>query len=269
MARRDSARSRVRRFMDLLGAIGSASGGTFRLVTGLGALQECLREEALGAILHFEGLDPIGRELDSLERYYERGLRSAGIVWQRDNPFACAATPDPAQGQRGLTDLGRHAVRECNRLGILVDLSHMNEGGFRDVAAISDAPLIATHSNAFALSPHCRNLKDYQLDAIRDSSGIVGVTLCSSFLRDDLLASADTAIEVVVRHVDYISSRIGIEHVGFGSDFDGAVIPQAIGDAAGFPALVEALKRHGFDDESVSKITHGNWTRGLRQTWRK
>jgi membrane dipeptidase len=241
----------------------------FRQVTDVARLRACLRKEQLGAILHFEGLEPIGRALGELEMHYQDGLRSVSLTWVRDNPFAGAAVPGADPSSPGLTDLGRDAVRECNRLGILVDVSHLNEASFRDVAQVSAAPLVATHSNAFALSPHCRNLKDWQLDAIRDSGGLVAVMFCNAFLRPEPDRAGDPGIAAVVRHLDYIATRIGIEHVALGSDFDGAVIPAEIGDAAGYPRLIEALRRHGLDGPSLAAIARETWLRVLKQTWRK
>ena len=238
------------------------------MVEDMEGLQACLESDVLGAILHFEGLTAMGRDPAWLGEYYRKGLRSVGPIWSRDNLLGYVTTPDPAEARRGLTDLGRQAVRECNRLGILVDVSHMNEAGFRDTARITEAPLVATHSNAYALCPHCRNLRDWQLDAIRDSGGLAGVTFCVAFLRQDLGTSAETPLEAVVRHVEAIAARIGIDHVGFGSDFDGARIPREIGDARGYLRLIEALRRHGFDDDSIAKVTHGNWVRVLRETWK-
>jgi membrane dipeptidase len=167
-----------------------------------------------------------------------------------------------------LTDAGRELVRACNRLGILVDLSHLNEAGFWDVAEISDAPLAATHSNAHALCPATRNLTDAQLDAIGKSGGIVGINFAVSFLREDGANDADTPLGEIVRHVDYIADRIGVDHVAFGSDFDGARISDELGGIAGLPKLVAALRDAGYDDAAVDKITHGNWLRILGATWR-
>jgi membrane dipeptidase len=135
------------------------------------------------------------------------------------------------------------------------------------VAAISDKPLVATHSNVHALTPTTRNLTDRQLDAIRDSDGMVGVNFAVYFLRPDGTGEADTPLEVVVRHFDYLVERVGIDRVGFGSDFDGATIPTEIGDASGLPRLVDALREAGYDEGSLRKLTHENWIRVLRATW--
>jgi membrane dipeptidase len=223
------------------------------------------------AIMHLEGADPLAPDLSDLHAWYERGLRSIGLVWSRPNafaegvPFAFPSSPDTGPG---LTEEGRNLVRACNQLGILIDLSHLNEVGFWDVAQASNAPLVATHSNAHTLSPSSRNLTDEQLDAIGASGGVVGVNFAVAFLRADGDNDVSTPLTEIVRHVEYIAERIGVDHVAFGSDFEGADVPDELGGVAGLPRLVEALRVAGFDDEALAKITHGNWLRVLEQTWR-
>jgi membrane dipeptidase len=229
------------------------------------------REGELTAIVHMEGAEPLAPDLSDLEGWYERGLRSVGLVWSRPNafaegvPFRFPASPDTGPG---LTEAGRALVGACNRLGILVDLSHLNEAGFWDVQRLSQAPLVATHSNAHALCPASRNLTDRQLDAIQESGGVVGVNFAVAFLREDGHNIPETPIAEIVRHVDYLAERMGIDHVAFGSDFDGAMVPAELGGAAGLPKLVAALRDAGYDDDAVAKVTHGNWLRVLRETWR-
>jgi membrane dipeptidase len=229
------------------------------------------REGQVTAIVHLEGAEPLAPDLSDLESWYERGLRSVGLVWSRPNvfaegvPFRFPSSPDTGGG---LTDAGRELVRACNRLGILVDLSHLNEAGFWDVQALSDAPLVATHSNAHALCAASRNLTDRQLDAVRASGGVVGVNFAVAFLREDGYHEPATPISEIVRHVDYLVERMGIDHVAFGSDFDGATVPEELGGAEGLPKLVGALRDAGYDDDAVAKITHGNWLRVLDTTWR-
>jgi membrane dipeptidase len=228
------------------------------------------REGQITAIVHMEGAEAIATDLSNLEQWYERGLRSVGLVWSRPNafaegvPFKFPSSPDTGPG---LTEAGRELVRACNRLGILVDLSHLNEAGFWDVREISDAPLVATHSNAHALCAASRNLTDSQLDAIRDSGGVVGVNFAVGFLREDGINGPETPIGEIVRHIDYLAERMGIDHVAFGSDFDGATIPQELGGVAGLPKLVDALREAGHDDAALAKLTHENWLRVLRATW--
>ena len=147
-------------------------------------------------------------------------------------------------------------------------MSHLNEAGFWDVAGISEVPLVATHSNAHALCASTRNLTDAQLDTVRDSGGVVGVNFAVTFLREDGMNNfEETGLDEIVRHVDYLVDRMGIDHVAFGSDFDGCVVPAALGGVSGLPRLVDVLReRYGADE--VDRITHGNWLRVLDATWR-
>ncbi len=254
------------------GLFGLQSGGGLRLVQTAEELEGCLREGIVAAILHFEGAENLGPDPGALEELYEAGLRSLGLVWSRPNayaygvPFRFPSSPDTGPG---LSCAGKELVRECNRLGVLIDLSHLNERGFWDVAELSEAPLVATHSNAHALCPSSRNLTDRQLDAIRDSDGMVGVNFAVGFLREDGGESEDTPLEMIVRHVDYLVERLGIEGVGFGSDFDGAKIPKELGDVSNLPKLLAALRAAGYDETALNKLAHGNWIRVLRATWRE
>jgi membrane dipeptidase len=252
------------------GLFGLQSGDGLRIVRTADDLEGCLREGIIAAILHFEGAENLGPDPGALEELYEVGLRSLGLVWSRPNdyahgvPFRFPSSPDTGPG---LSGAGRELVKECNMLGVLIDLSHINERGFWDVAELSDAPLVATHSNAHALCPASRNLTDRQLDAIRDSDGMVGVNFAVAFLREDGGEAVDTPLETVVRHVDYLVERVGIDRVGLGSDFDGAKVPKELGDVSGLPVLLAALRAGGYDEKALEKLAHGNWIRVLRTTW--
>ena len=262
----------AREFADKLvvGLFQLESEGGLKVVRTADELEGCLGDGTIAAILHFEGAENLGPDAGALEDLYEVGLRSLGLVWSRPNvyahgvPFRFPASPDTGPG---LTGAGKELVRECNRLGVLIDLSHLNERGFWDVAELSETPLVATHSNVHALCPASRNLTDRQLDAIKDSDGMVGVNFAVGFLREDGHDSKETPLETVVRHVDYLVERVGIERVGFGSDFDGAKVPMEIGDVSGLPKFLTALKEHGYDEAALKKLAHGNWIRVLRKTW--
>jgi membrane dipeptidase len=255
----------------LLYRIQDESNGQFKVCRTVEEIARCLHDEVIAAILHFEGAEAIDPELNALEVYYQAGLRSLGLVWSRPNAFAHGVhfgfgeSPDTGPG---LTERGRELVRACNRLGILIDLSHLNEAGFWDVAKLSDAPLVATHSNVHALTPATRNLTDRQLDAIRESDGMVGLNFSVTFLRADGARDPDVPLETMVRHLDYLVDRLGIDRVGLGSDFDGCTVPNAIHDVCGVPKLLDALARHGYDEPSLRKIAYENWLRLLRKTWR-
>ena len=247
------------------------SGGQLKVVRSTGELRQCFNEGTIAAIFHVEGAEAIDPSFDALEVLHRAGLRSLGLVWSRPNlfgegvPFGFPLSPDTGPG---LTSLGRDLVRECNRRGILVDLSHLNEKGFWDVAALTDAPLVATHSNAHTVSASARNLTDRQLDAIRDSGGIVGVNFAVSFTRPDGGRSADTPLAAMATMFDYLCERMGVEHVAFGSDFDGTTVPAELGDVAGLPRLVDALRARGFSEPDLRRLGTENWLRVLDATWK-
>lgn len=247
------------------------SDGQVRVARSMEDLEYCLAHDIHAAILHIEGAESIDAELDTLEVFYRAGLRSVGLVWSRPNIFAQGVQfmfPHSPDTGPGLTDAGRELARACNRLGIMLDLSHLNERGFFDVAALSDAPLVATHSNVHAICPSTRNLTDKQLDAIKASEGLVGLNFAVYDLREDAQRDTATPLDILVRHIDYLVERLGIDGVALGSDFDGTTIPAAIGDAAGLPNLVDALRMHGYDDAALRKIAYENWLRILRRTWK-
>lgn len=268
---RGYAQQEAMRMIAKLYQVERRSEGQFKVVRTVDELTTSLETNPLTAILHFEGAEAIDENFDALETFYQAGLRSLGPVWSRKNtfaegvPFKFPHSPDTGDG---LTDAGKALIKACNALGIMIDLSHINEKGFWDVAEITDAPLVATHSNVHALAPSTRNLTDKQLDAIKESDGMVGLNFAVVFLRDDGQSDTNTPIEVMVRHIDYLVEKLGIERVGFGSDFDGAGVPNEIGDAAGLPKLIEALRGAGYDDDALRKLAHENWIRVLRKTWK-
>ncbi|MEY4305830.1 MAG: hypothetical protein RIT52_2005, partial [Pseudomonadota bacterium] len=177
------------------------SNGAFKICRTVAELRECLARGVISAILHMEGAEAIDPDLDALHVFHAMGLRSLGPVWSRPTvfghgvPFAFPSGPDTGGG---LTEAGKRLVKECNRLRIMLDMSHINEKGFWDVAGLTDAPLVATHSNAHAVTPSSRNLTDKQLAAIRESGGMVGLNYATSFLRRDGKQSADMGWEDVL-----------------------------------------------------------------------
>ena len=248
----------------------SASNGAFKICRTVADLRACLASGTISGIMHMEGAEPIGADLDALYLFHAMGLRSLGPVWSRPTvfghgvPFRFPGNPDTGPG---LTDAGVALIRACNDLKIMVDLSHLNEAGFNDVARLSDAPLVATHSNAHAVTPSTRNLTDRQLAMIADSKGMVGLNFATVFLRPDGRQRPDIGWDAVLRHLDHLIARLGEDHVGFGSDFDGATVPLGIGDVTGLAALQDALRAHGYDEALLAKLCHENWFAVLERTW--
>lgn len=246
-----------------------ASNGQFKICRRASEVRDCLSKGVISGIMHMEGAEAIDEGLDNLHAFHAMGLRSLGPVWSRPTifghgvPFAFPHSPDTGPG---LTDAGKRLVKECNQLKIMIDLSHMNEAGFNDVAALSQAPLVATHSNAHALCASSRNLTDRQLHMIRDSDGMVGLNYAVGFLNSDGQKNAACGWEPMLRHLDHLIATMGEDHVGLGSDFDGAEIPEVLGDVAGLPRLVEAMRQHGYDDPLLRKLCHENWFALLDRT---
>jgi membrane dipeptidase len=265
-----SAQSVALGMISLLLRIEAESHGRVRICDRVSDIRQCMKDGVLAVVLHMEGAEAIDSNFEMLDVLSAAGLRSLGPVWSRPNtfgegvPFLCPSSPDTGPG---LTDLGKELVRRCNKLRILIDLSHINERGFWDVAAISGSPLVATHSNAHTLCPHSRNLTDRQLAAIRDTSGLVGVNLATAFLRPDGARDADAPLELVLEHIEYMITHVGEDGVGLGSDFDGARMPSQIGTAAGLQTLVEAMRARGFGEPLIEKLCFRNWLRVLDATW--
>ncbi len=258
------------RMMADLYKLEALSDGQVKVVRSAAELQACIDSGVFAAILHFEGAEAIDEDLNALEVFYQAGLRSLGIVWSRPTIFAHGvpiAYPSSPDIGPGLTDAGKRLVNRCNQLGIMIDLSHMNEAGFWDIAAQSAAPLVATHSNAHAICPISRNLTDKQLDAIKASDGMVGLNFATGFLNEDGAWDSDRPLDIMVRHLDYLVERLGETRVGLGSDYDGARVPDAVSDVSKLPNLIAALKAAGYNDELLQKLCHQNWLRVLRQTW--
>jgi membrane dipeptidase len=226
---------------------------------------------APAAVLHLEGAEAIDRDLEGLDLWYAAGLRSLGPVWSRPNafghgvPFVSPSSPDTGPG---LTEAGIALVRRCAELGILVDVSHLNDAGFWDLARLELGPIVASHSAVHALCETSRNLTDAQIDAIGESGGLVGIVFACPFLREDFADDPDTPVELIARHAAYVAERIGAEHVALGSDFDGATIPAAVGDVAGMPRVLDALAGAGFETSDLEAVAWDNWRRVLGAWWR-
>ena len=249
----------------------AASDGQIKIVRTISELRHCLANGIFAIIVHIEGAESIDADLNALHVMYAAGLRSIGPVWSRETifghgvPFAFPGGPDTGDG---LTEAGKRLIKTCNELGILVDMSHLNLKGFWDVANLSNAPLVCTHSGAHAMANSPRNLLDVQLDALKESNGVIGIVYHTGFLREDGRAYLETSVTEIARHAAYIADRIGVDHVALGSDFDGAMMPNDLIDVTGQPNILTAFRKHGFSEAEIVKIAHGNWLRVLAQTWR-
>ena len=255
--------------MDIAHQLAKQHSDKVQICTNINNIEKGIEDNKIALLLHIEGAEAISADLHELEVLYNKGLRSIGPVWSRKNIFAEGVNftfpSTPNQGS-GLTEIGKELVRFCNKKQILIDLSHLNEAGFWEIANISDMPLIATHSNVHELCPSPRNLTALQLAAIAESNGIVGLNFGIGFLhfegKRDRLLSLDT----MCRHLDALLEVLGEEGVALGSDFDGIQVSDHITDCSGLPNLIAAMKKNGYDDKLIEKICSKNWIQFIKKT---
>ena len=197
-----------------------------------------------GAVVH---------SLDDLQALYDKGVRMLGFTWNFPNGLGNPNSPDPAAMELGLTELGREAVGKMESLGMVVDVSHLSDGGFWEIVRLARKPFLASHSNARALCPHPRNLTDPMLRALADKGGATGLNFCSRFVD----GSDYTSVEGLLRHALHIRDVAGIEALCLGSDFDGIDSRLEFEDYSGYPRLLAAFEKH-FTPRELDLITHGN-----------
>jgi membrane dipeptidase len=254
------------RLLDAIDAMFDAHGHQVCRCLDIDGVHACLDDERLGVLLHIEGAGMVSADCRELPMLYDRGIRSIGPVWSRPNVFATGIRfgwPSSNDIGPGLTQAGRLLVRECERLGMAIDLSHLNERGFMDVADIATKPLIATHCCAHALCESARNLTDKQLRIIADSGGVVGVNFYTGDLRGDGENGTDMPLSRLLDHIMYMLEIMGPDHVALGSDFDGAKMCDELSDASGLPKVLEGLLDRGVSGAVLASIANGNWMRVL------
>jgi len=258
--------------LETLDRIIREANGAVQLVRTVADIEECVRRRRFAVVLGFEGAEAIREDLSNLGGYYQMGLRVLGPVWSRPNrfaegvPFRFPGSPDTGPG---LSTAGRELVRECNRLGIVIDLAHINLRGFLDVAQLSQAPLVVSHTDVHALCPSARNITDVQIDAIAGSGGLIGINFEPRNTRADGKYAPATPVSCIVEHIAYIADKAGIDHVAFGSDFDGASMSDDLSDVSKLPNLISALEAAGFDPPAIEKVAFGNWLRVFEATWKE
>lgn len=228
---------------------------------GIDVLQVRTAEDAGNVLKHkaatllaIEEGGAIDGSLEALRCLYELGVRAMTLTWSNRNDIADGINEE-ATGS-GLTLFGKQVVSEMNRLGMLVDVSHISTAGFWSVIETSTKPIIATHSNAKSLCSHPRNLNDEQIKALAQNGGLAGITFAGQFLEEDW---RNACIESVYKHIDYMLNLIGNDdHIGFGSDFDGiSHPPYNIQGVQDYKPLIEYLSKY-YSDETINKITHQN-----------
>ncbi len=237
-----------------------ANPSTIKLCLSYADVCDAVKEKKMGAILSLEGGEPLLGSLAMLRSFYRMGVRCIGLTWNYRNELADGVMDSESGG--GLTMFGRSVVAEMNRLGMIIDVSHISEKGFWDTVELSSDPIIASHSNAAAVCDHRRNLNDRQLLAIAKNGGVTGI----NFLGDFLTAGGHASMDDVIRHIEYIVGLTGEDYIGLGSDFDGHDNPpvdvRSILDVAG---LMERLLQLNYSEACVRKIAGENMLRVIEQ----
>ncbi len=242
------------------------NGDRFRLALNSDDIAKANDEGRVAGLLSIEGGEPLLGNLASLRMFYRLGVRAMGLTWSLRNELGNGSNEKRPTG--GLSDFGVKVVEEMNRLGMIVDVSHLNDQGFWDVVEINKGPFIASHSNCRALCDTQRNLTDEMIEALAEKGGVMGMNFLPFFLvpRKEVRAGRRATVETVVDHIDHIAELVGADHIGLGSDYDGIPYPpDGLEDASKMPNITLELVRRGYSDDEVKKILGGNFIRVIKK----
>jgi membrane dipeptidase len=215
----------------------------------------------IAAVIGVEGGHYIENSLSKLQYFYNAGMRYMTITWNNSTDWAISAK-DGRTLTQGLTNFGRQVIRKLDSLGVIIDVSHVGIKTIQDILQVTTHPIIATHSGARAIRNHYRNLYDWQIQAIANSGGVIGVVFYPYFLN----GTSNASVNDVIQHIDYIKNLVGINYIAVGSDFDGIeVTPVGLEDVSKFSALTDALIEHGYSVEDIEKILSKNFQRVFEQ----
>ena len=256
----DIARQMIRRYPDHL-----------ELALSVSDVERIFGSGRIASMLGMEGGHALENSLGALRAFYDLGVRYMTLTHSGTIDWADSATDDPRHG--GLSPFGEEVVREMNRLGMLVDLSHVSEGGMSDVLDVSEAPVIFSHSSARALTNHPRNVPDSILRRMPENGGVVMVTFVPVYVNEALRTwegprdeAPRATLADVADHIDHVREVAGIDHVGIGSDFDGiSSVPVGLEDVSDFPNLFAELARRGWTETELRKLAGENLLRAWRE----
>jgi len=224
-------------------------------------IDEILNKNKIGAIMAIEGAYGVF-DLSALRIFYQLGLRLITLTWNYSNHLATGIGED--KGNKGITEMGKSFIAEMNRLGIIIDVSHISPGSFWDVIKYSKKPIVASHSNVKNICNHPRNLNDDQIIAIANSGGIIGINFYPKFLSNSTRAD----IFDIIKHINYIKELVGIEYIGFGTDYDGIdYTPEGMEDISSMKNLKKILLENNFKMSEINKLFHGNWLRVFKEVF--
>ena len=228
-----------------------------------GELQENSKNGKISAFLTLEDGRAVRGSMEKLEKFHDMGVRLISLTWNFINCFGYPNSLDPEIMNKGLTSFGKDAVRRMNELGMFVDVSHLSDAGFYDVADISTKPFIASHSNCRSIAPHQRNLTDEMIRILADKGGVAGLNFCPAFIHENIENTHSTA-QLIAKQARYMANCGGIELVGIGSDFDGIRGVLEVDGPDKMYLLWDALKKEGFTESEIEKIAFKNAERIIK-----
>lgn len=205
------------------------------------------------------------KSIDKIKEYYDLGIRLIGLTWNFENCMGYPTSDDKDIMKKGLKKFGFEAVEYMNEIGMIVDVSHLSDAGFYDVAKISKKPFVASHSNARELSPHRRNLTDEMIKIIANKGGVAGLNFAPAFLNNDI-TNRDSKIELMVKHLDYIKNIGGEDILALGSDLDGVEGNLEVNSTDKMPNLFEALRKDKWSEDLIEKFAYKNTLRVIKDT---
>lgn len=239
-----------------------AGGPQVRLALTAADIREAHGQGQLAVMLNIEGAEGIQGSLALLRNYYRLGVRMMGLVWNHRNEVADGASEEGSGG--GLTKFGKEVVREMNRLGMLIDLSHITAPGFYDVLELSEQPVLFTHGNCRNLWDHARNLTDEQIKALAAKGGVFGISFVNAFMNKET-----ATLGTVADHIDHVCQLLGsADYVAYGSDLDGCTPPPGLENVTKLPHLTAELLSRGYSESDMAKILGGNYLRVFEQVLR-
>jgi len=231
------------------------------LFTRVSDVYEAERTEKIAAMLSIEGGEAVEADLGILRMLHKLGVRAITLTWNERNQIADGAAEGRTKG--GLTNFGVELVGEMNKLGMVVDVSHLSDTGFFDVIQTTKSPIVASHSNCRALCNHRRNLTDEMIKLLADNGGVMGMNFAPAFVDEK---KDNASLERVLDHVDHIVKVVGADHVGLGSDFDGIEsTPKGLEDVTKMPYFTEGLMKRGYKEDDIVKILGGNFLRVFKK----
>ena len=257
--------------IDLVEGLAAANPDKFALATSPDEIEEQFSRGLISLPMGMENGAPIEGDLENITHFYNRGIRYITLTHAKDNHI-CDSSYDTTRTWHGLSPFGEKVVTEMNRVGIIVDVSHITDSSFYQVMRLSKTPVFASHSSCRYFTPGFeRNMSDDMIKVLGEHDGVIQINFGSYFLHEDFQTKDEadttnnTTVQMVADHIDHVVKLAGINHVGFGSDFDGvSALPTGLKDASQMPNLIAELLRRGYSDEDIAKICYQNTFRVWR-----